>query len=382
MDWNPQQLDLYRQYASWAKAQVAPRATTCWKMGEFDQQSWQALCQTDLWRMVIPVAYGGLGLHWRDFSAALEGLASNVADGGFLLTLISQAGFLRGLALVGSDAQKARCYPRILAGELTATAIAEPHSGTDVFGVETTGVENGQGILLQGSKWNIAHAPTAGMALVVGKMPALGKRSLTVFLLEDAQRHWKAHASDAKMGNRTLPTAGMEFNGVLLPADAVFGEAGAGMLSLGAVAGLQRIYYGWLGSRLLEPMLQECMDFLENRGSRGKSLLDQQYIQGKITDALIALEQSRWVGLGALQHLIDGDSRASVSGSMAKLTGTQAALDAARGLLSLMGSNGYQVGLCSRLLQDLHGWLAVGGTEEAHRINIFNQFTKQKKAKP
>lgn len=377
MDWNSDQTGLYLHYAQWAQAHVAPRAAALWQQATFDHASWNALSGTDLWRMVIPIEYGGLGSHWMDFSAAMEGLASQVSDGGFLLTLISQAGFLRGLALLGTPEQKARLYPRLLAGELTATAIAEDHSGTDVLGVKTTAIQQADQLHLTGSKWNIAHAPTAGMALVVGKIPALGKRSLTLFLLENADQDWTAAEPDQKMGNRTLPTAAMRFEQVSLPQDAILGKAGDGMRSLAAVAGLQRIYYGWLGSQLLRPLLQEVMTFLEGRTSRGQALLEQQYVQGKITDALVAMEQSRWAGLGALSRLLTHHPQAGVSGSVAKLTGMEASLSAARGLLSLLGSNGYQEGRASRLVQDLHGWLAVGGTEEAHRINIFNQFIKQ-----
>src|SRR5690606_3820784 len=99
---------------------------------EFDRHRWEALVRAGMWHMVVPSAYGGQGVDWWNFTAALEGLASTIRHPGLVLSVIGQAGMVRALELYGTEAQRARFLPRILAGELSATAIADPGSGTDV----------------------------------------------------------------------------------------------------------------------------------------------------------------------------------------------------------------------------------------------------------
>ncbi len=378
LDWNENQVGLHSKYEAFGRENVAPRARDLAVRNQFDHQSWESLCQSGFFKMIIPEPYGGEKVNWWDFTSALEGLASGCADGGFLLSVISQAGFIRGLSLMGSPFQMHKYFPRILAGELTATAIAEHHTGSDLSGLRTQARSEGSKWFLNGEKWNIAHAPTASVCLVVGRLPELGQRDLTLFLVEREQHGFSSGPPDDKLGNRTLPTSWLKFEDVPLEAEDILGNSGEGLRALAPVVALQRIYYGWMGSRLLLPVLQDVLSFLEPRSSFKDPLLRHQHVQRKIVDTLIGLENSRWTGIGALHQLLSGKPTAAMQSSIAKLTGVRACLEGARDLLTLLGSNGYQTSQASHLVQDALGFLTVGGTEEMHRINIFNQFIRNR----
>ena len=379
LDWNDHQQELFDRYLQFGRTEIAPRAMELAAANQFDAAGWQELSQMGFFQEVIPGEYGGLGVDWWNFTAALEGLATGCGDGGFLLTAISQAGFIRGLLASGSAAQKAKYLPLVLDGGLTATAIAESQTGSDLSSLETSAVAaEGQGWLLNGYKWNIAHAPTATASLVVGRMPELGKRDITLFLVDHDLPGVTTGLPDEKLGNRTLPTGWLKFADTPLSEEHILGSPGSGPKALSPIVLLQRIYYGWMTSRLLQPVLDDALSFLEKRQSFKRPLLEHQYVQGKLTEVLLGMSQSRWVGLGAMHQLLSGAPDAALQSSVAKLTGVRACFRGAHDLLTLLGSNGYQNSRASHLMQDAIGFGTVGGTEEMHRINIFNQFMRNR----
>lgn len=374
--WSSRQEELKKEYANFGRQEVAPRALALAADNKFDQQSWDLLAEQGLWNLIVPMKYSGQQPNWWDFTAALEGLASTISDGGFLLSLISQAGFIRGLSALGSPSQLDRCMPSVLRGAVSATCIAEPQSGTDTGSLQTTAHGALDALTLSGEKFNIAHAPNADFLVVLGRIPDLGKRDITLFLLHKEHEGVVRGLPEAKMGNRTLPTSWLRFEDVSLGSDDILGKPGDGIRGLGQVVGIDRIYYGWMGALLLTPLLEEASRFIQSRNSFKKPLADHQYVQQKITNALIGLSQARWVGIGALSELLEAKPSAGLEGSIAKLTGTNAMIEGARDLMALLGSRGYQDGLASHLLKDALGWVSVGGTEETHRINIFNQYMR------
>ena len=121
------------------------------------------------------------------------------------------------------------------------------------------------------------------------------------------------------------------------------------------------------------------MRFIHTRESQGRPLAKHQYIQLKITNLLIGLKQSRYTGIGAMSQLLNGHPEAYMTGSIAKLTGAKAFQEAAQEMVNLFGSEGYLEGEVSHLLNDAMGLSIVGGTEEMHRINIFNQYRRLSK---
>jgi alkylation response protein AidB-like acyl-CoA dehydrogenase len=297
-------------------------------------------------------------------------------DAGFLLTVVNHAAFLHGLVRQGSPGQKGKWMPKLLKGMLTATAIAEPHSGTDASGSQSIARESDGHWLLNGSKWNISHANTAGLYAVLGKMDGLGP---TLFLLEANAKGITVGEPQSKLGNRSLPTASIHFEDCAISEENIIGKAGRGMQALGEFVTLARIWDGWMGAMLICPLIDKAMAWLEERHSFGQPLLEHQHVQSKIAEALLALQQARWVGRGALRQMLANAPDKAMMSSIAKLCGSRAALGAALDLLSLMGSEGYLEGPFERLTRDAIGLMMVGGTEEMHKINIFNQFKKLSK---
>ena len=374
--WSSKQKELHQAYADFGKSIIAPGYSGRYDQAQFAQEAWRQLArETDFWRLPIPSTLGGMDGSWWDFTAALEGLASTAEDIGFLLSCIAQAGVLRGLLSQGNHPQQERYIPWILEGALTATAIAEPQSGTDVPNVKTVAAQTPEGYHLNGDKWHIAHGSSAKLTLVVGR--SAETEGLTCFWVENDTPGVEATPHKGLGGIRTLPIASLSFTDVPITEVALFGEAGKGLPALGSAVSLARPYYGLLAAQLLENALPQVMEFLRTRQSFAQPILKHQQVQQKLTDVQLAISQARWTAYGALHTLLEGDPQAIMLGSVAKLAGTQGLITGSQTLLSLLSSHGYtQQHPIFRLVQDAMGMMSVGGTEETHRINIFNQMQR------
>jgi isovaleryl-CoA dehydrogenase len=290
-----------------------------------------------------------------------------------MLSLVAHAGLVRGLVEFGTPGQRERFLPRLLDGAVGATAITEPSGGSDVAGLRTSAVRTPGGYLLSGAKTHITNAPVADVALVLGRIPELGRRDITIFVVDLAGPGVARGPAESLFGNRTSPTGELRFDGLELPGDAVLGTEGHGLQMLYDVISFDRLLYGLIAAAYLEPLLREALEFACSRQAFKVRIADHQYVQGKLTDIRLAIETSRWVSRAALDAVVAGDPQASLRCSVAKLVGSEGLAAATRDVMTILGHRGYVEGPVTRSIQDALGTLIAGGTTEMQRKNIFNQ---------
>lgn len=366
----------WAEYERFGREVVAPRAAQQYDHHSFDRVAWKGLASLGFWRIAVPTAYGGDGGTWRDFADALQSLARTATDLGFLLSLIAHAGLLRGVLKFGTEAQKRRLVRQLIGGAVGATAITEPSGGSDISGIKTAAVADASGYRLTGLKQHITNAPVADLSLVVGRIPALGSRDITLFVLDLHAKGVSRGEPEVMSGNRTSPTGALMFDDVELGADAVLGEPGDGLAVLYNIISFDRVLYGLIAAAWLEPMLEDGIKFAHERRAFKAQLIDHEYVQGRITDMMVTIETTRAVSLRALDALIADRPDANLRCSMAKLVGTEGLVAATRNAMCLLGHRGYMDGVVSRAVHDALGTLIAGGTSEMQRKNILNQMLK------
>lgn len=370
---SPQYNEIRRHYAG-IGAEIAAAAAA--RPEGFDADGWQRLRREGLWSAIVHADAHEVLDAWWDFSAALDGLSSTIGRPELLLSVIAQAGMVRALARHGSPVQQDRYFGAILRGDLSATGIAEAGTGTDVRSIASTLTETAGGYLLNGGKYNIAHAPVMDFGLMVCKLAERQKDNIALVLLERGTPGLSIGAADDKLGNRNLPTGALHFENVAVAPTQILGAPGRGLGILIDIISLGRLYYGLVAANLMTPHLNDAMGYAAGRTSFNSRIDEHQYVQKRLVDIRIGMERSKWMACGALQQLLTGEPEALMSCSIAKLVGSQDLIDGATSLLKLYGSLGYHNGPVAELLKNALAFASVGGTEEMHRKNIFNQMQR------
>lgn len=361
-DWNEEQKDIRDKYTAIGKALSASGAYT---HGSFNAQGWQQLVENGLWQYIVPPEYGGNGLGWWHFTAALEGIASSIRAPGLLLSIIAQAGIVRALTLYGNETQCRRYFSAILRGELSATAIAEPTTGTDTRNIQTTLTEDKDGYVLSGEKYNIAHAPVTHFTLVVAKLTNTENQGGIALALVDRETAGVSYeAPDHKLGLTDLPTGGIRFENVRIPREKLLGRPGDGHKNLIQIISLGRIYYGLVAALIPTAFMKEALSYIRSRTSFGSTIDRHQYVQKRLVEMQIGIERGRWLAYGALSQVLNGyhaEQEMLMLSSICKLMGADDLVNSATSLLKLYGSVGYQAGAVADLVRDALGFCSVGG---------------------
>jgi alkylation response protein AidB-like acyl-CoA dehydrogenase len=373
MIFTPEQTEIRQRYAALG-ADIGAAAAA--RAEGFDFDGWHALREAGLWRMIVPGAAHASG-HWWGFTAALDGLSSTIGRPELLLSVIAQAGMVRAIERHGSPAQQDRYFGAILRGDVSATGIAEPGTGTDVRSVKSTLTAAPGGYLLNGGKYNIAHAPIMDFGLIVCRLEGGDPNKNTALaLIERGAPGLRTGHADDKLGNRNLPTGALHFDDVPVPHAQLLGVPGRGLATLIDIISLGRLYYGLAAANLATPCLELAMRYAASRTGFNETIDSFQHVQRRLVDIRIGMERSRWLALGALSQLLSGQKEALMSASIAKLVGSEDLIANATSLVKLFGSLGYHNGPIAELMKNALGFASVGGTEEMHRKNIFNQMQR------
>ena len=374
LTWTAEQRELRGRFEELGRA-AAERAEACYGDSQLDRRGWDEVSRAGLWRIPVARADGGSGGSWWDFAAALEGLARGSGDLGFLLSVIAHAGCVRILALEGSAEQRAIHLRSLLAGDIGSTAITEPTGGSDVAAIRTA-AHGGRRLTLTGHKAHITNAPVAEVIVILGRIPALGRRDITLFVVDAAAPGVVRLPAETMLGNRTSPTGDVLLEGVDVGEETILGGAGRGLELVYRLIAMDRVLYALVAAAYLEPIFERSLDHCHSRRAYGAPIADHQYVQQRLVDMRIAIETSRTLAYRALGELIEGGPEASMLCSMAKLVGTEQLFRAAQDFVMLHGHRGYAEADIGRVLCDAAGTRIAGGTSDIQRKNIFSQLQR------
>src|SRR5690606_233458 len=123
----------------------------------------------------------------------------------------------------GSEAQKQRWLPKMVSGEaITAIAMTEPGTGSDLQGVITTALRDGDELVVNGSKTYITNGQLADLVIVVARTdPAAGSRGISLVLVEADRPGFKRGRNLDKIGHNSADTSELFFEDVRVPVENV-----------------------------------------------------------------------------------------------------------------------------------------------------------------
>ncbi|MDD9932403.1 MAG: acyl-CoA dehydrogenase family protein [Myxococcales bacterium] len=367
-DLSDEQREVRRTVRALAEQQILPEVERLEQQQAYPTELIPKLAELGLLGAMIPEQYGGSFTDVVSYGVICEEIAR---IDWVLASVISVGNSLAASSILahGSDAQKERFLPGIAAGTCLASAcLTEPGGGTDLGNMQTTAEKVDGGYRLSGTKVFISHAAHADLFFVVATLDrALKHRGVTAFLLDPKQTDGIA-INEIPM--RTLKRdnlAEVVFEEAFVPAEAVLGEEGKGFPILGSALDVGRFSVAARCVGQSQRAIDLCIPYAQERKAFDQPIARFQLIQQKITDMIMRTEQARQLvyRLGRMKDA--GVPRASMEASMAKLAGSQAAVQNALDGIQIFGAFGlseeYEIG---RLLLEAKALELGEGTSELH----------------
>ena len=360
---------------------VKPVAHDLEAADEYPSEIAEKMAELGLYGATISPEYGGLGLSAGTYVKIVERMSAvwMSVTGLYNAHLIMAAAVER----FGTDDQKSAWLPRFATGELRGgVALTEPDCGTDLQGIRTKAVRDGDDYVIDGNKMWITNSLEGNVLAVLVKTdpnanPAHKGMSL---LLTEKSAGYEGRKLD-KLGYRGIDTGELQFDGVRVPAENLIGgEEGRGLQQILAGLELGRINVAARGVGLARACLDESLAYAQNRKTFGKPICQHQAIQIKLADMATRVEASQAL-VERAAAAYDTGQRCDMEAGMAKLFATEAALENSLEAMRIHGAYGYSKEFnIERYYRDAP-LLAIGeGTNELQRIIIARQLVERNPA--
>ncbi|MEP7704882.1 acyl-CoA dehydrogenase family protein [Paraglaciecola sp. 25GB23A] len=243
---------------------------------------------------------------------------------------------------IATEEQKDRWLPPMVSGEvITALAMTEPGAGSDVAGMRTQAVKDGDSYILNGSKTFITNGNMANMIVVCAKTDLkAGAKGISLFLVDTSLPGFSRGKPIEKIGQHSSDTAELFFADMRLPADALLGEEGKGFTYLMQELPRERLGCAVQAIGHAQGALDLTVDYVTQRKAFGQSVGQFQNTRFKLAECLTELELCRAM-LEKHMSKYKQDKMTVTDAAMLKLAATEMQLKMVNECLQLFGGYGY-----------------------------------------
>ena len=289
-------------------------------------------------------AYGGTNAGPLYEAVLIEEL-SRCGSGGVAAGLAAQFTIATGpVHLFGTDAQKRRFLAPAIRGEkIGALGITEPDAGSDVAGIRTRAVREGDVYRVNGAKTYITNGVRADFVVLAVKTdPDAGHGGLSMLIVERGTPGFSVGRKLDKLGWRASDTGELVFEDCRVPAENLLGEEGAGFLQIMGNFQWERLSLALAAVGAAQQILEEAVAYAQQRKAFGRPLTGYQLLRHRLADKATDLEAARQLTYHALRLHVAG-MPAIAETSMAKKVATEMCCRLADQSLQLHGGAGYMM---------------------------------------
>lgn len=264
-------------YAQWEKDHQIPRSV------------WEAAGENGLLGLAVPEEFGGMGIDDYRFRVVMD--EEFVRSGHLAIALafhLHDDLVLPYLLNYGSTDLKTRWLPRMVDGStITSCAFTEPGAGSDLRGVRTKAVRDGEDWLISGQKTFIGNGAHGDAAVVLARTDGLTTRahedSFSLFMVERSEGYSNGQPFD-KMGLRASDTAELFFDDVRVSHADLIGEVGLGLAYVKAQLPQARLAIAVAASAICTASFEQAFEHAQNRTAFGQDLTQFQNTRFELAD--------------------------------------------------------------------------------------------------
>mgnify|MGYP003685254407 FL=1 len=341
-------------YDQWEKDEIWPR------------DLWNKLGENGFLCVDIPSEYGGYDASFELSCVVVEEI-SRAGYGALASGVSVHSDIVAPYILdLGTEDQKQKWLPKMVSGEIVgAIGMTEPGAGSDLQGMKTSALKDGDDFVLNGQKTFITNGQHADVIVLAAKSdPKLGAKGITLFAVDTHSAGYEVGRNLDKMGLHSGDTSEIFFSDVRVPAAEVLGGEGKGFANLMNELPRERLILGVGCVAAAEGMLDWTIEYTMERKAFGESISSFQNTRYVLADIKTEIELNKAVAEKFTKKFVEGDL-SSHEASMVKLAASEMQGRVADRCLQLFGGYGYMTEYkISRAFVDARIQRIYGGTSE------------------
>lgn len=295
---------IYEQTVDFVQKEVTPHGDAWEEAGKVPREVLRKMGSLGMLGLRIPEEHGGLGLGMLASATFSEALGASTF-GGFDVTVLVHTD-MSGPHLVnsGSPEQLERWLPTVLTGEtVLSIGVTEPDAGSDVAGIRTSAVKDGDGWRINGTKTYITNAVYGDMTIVAARTDPSNRYGITMFLVPADTPGFSVAKKLVKHGWLCSDTAELVLDDVWVPDDQVLGTVHRGFYETMRNFQNERMVLIGMGVGAAQAAIDQTLAHTQSRPAFGGNLYDLGAIrqrmamnQAKLDAVRAALYHAAWLG--------------------------------------------------------------------------------------
>lgn len=363
--------------------EVSPHIEKWEETGQIDRFIWKKMGEMGYFGLAYPESYGGLDLDIFYTIILLEEL-QKINSGGFAAAIWAHAYLaMTHVNKEGNDDIKTRYLgPSIIGEKIGCLCVTEPFGGSDVAGMRTTAVKQGDSYIINGSKTFITNGYYGDYMVVAAKTnPDLGNKGISMFIVDSKAKGVSVSKLD-KLGWRASDTAEIAFDNVEVKSNNLLGEENMGFPYIMQHFAMERLIMGVNAHARAEYALDYAQQYMSERTTFGKTIDSYQALRHRFVDLYADMEICKEYNY-AIAYRMDQGEYVVKEATISKLRSTKMADEVVYHCLQFLGGYGYMEEYpLARLFRDSRLGPIGGGTSEILREILAKIIIDKKTYKP
>jgi alkylation response protein AidB-like acyl-CoA dehydrogenase len=340
-------LDLRESMSAWVKKELHPHRNE-WEETLWPDAAMRRAGELGYLGLCFPEEYGGQGGDYFYSLIRAESMSYSGSGGTNMGFAVQTDMVLPPVHLLGTEDQKQRyLVPGIKGERIGCLGITEPGAGSDVAGIRTTAIRDGDEYVINGAKTFITNGARADFCVLVTKTdPDKRHDGITLFLVDlrdeggDTVPGFSISRTLEKMGMHASDTGELAFEDMRVPADAVLGEIGKGFYHISWELQGERLVAAAGCYASCERMFERTLDYAKEREAFGRPIGRFQAIRHKFADMATKIEAAKQMVHATAWRFANGEYPVREI-TMAKLYATRVCHEVADECVQIHGGYGY-----------------------------------------
>nr|MBK9651711.1 acyl-CoA dehydrogenase family protein [Bacteroidota bacterium] len=344
---------------------------------EFPIHIFKKMGELGLMGILVPTEYGGAGLGYNEYVAAIVETAR--VCGSIGLSLAAHNSLCTGhIMQFGNEEQKKKWLPKLASAEwIGAWGLTEPNTGSDAGNMMCVAKEDGDHYVINGAKCWITHGKSSNIAVVIVRTGEKGdSRGMTAFAIEKGTPGFSAGRKENKLGMRASETTELIFDNCRVHKDNMLGKVGEGFIQSMKILDGGRISIAALGLGIAKGAFDASVKYSKERQQFGKPISEFQGISFKLADMATEIEAAELLIMQACDLKNRGEKVTKLS-AMAKYYSSEVAVRCATEAVQIFGGYGYTKDFpVEKFYRDAKLCTIGEGTSEIQKLVIAREILK------